>query len=173
MSGKRVLAEGKYLRLIDDNSWEYVERRVGTNVVGVMAKTNDEKIVLVEQYRASMHAQVIELPSGLVGDEDDHNESILKAAERELLEETGYAAREFRKVIEGPSSTGLTNEVVNFIMATGLEKKNGGGGVGNEKITVHEVPIAEADAWLRKKSESGLCIDPRVYIGLYFLKSQQ
>lgn len=167
---KRTIAEGRFLRLVDDGGWEYVERRRCTNVVGLIARTDDGKIVLVEQYRASMQAPVIELPAGLVGDEGDRNESILAAARRELLEETGYAAREFKTAIAGPSSTGVTNEVVHFVLATGLEKKGSGGGVGGERITVHEVPIQDAGDWLRAQSASGLCIDPRVYIGLYFLK---
>lgn len=166
---KRTIAEGRFLRLVDDDGWEYVERRKCTDVVGLIARTDNGKIVLIEQYRASMQGPVIELPAGLVGDEDDKDESILNAAGRELLEETGYAARELTKVAAGPSSTGVTNEVINFILATGLEKKCEGGGTGDEEITVHEVATKDADAWLRAKHESGICIDPRVYIGLYFL----
>ncbi|HEY3417544.1 MAG TPA: NUDIX hydrolase [Armatimonadota bacterium] len=167
--GKRIIADGRFLRLIDDHGWEYVERKNSHAVVAIIGQTEEQTVVLIEQFRQSMGGMVTELPAGLVGDEEDRDESIFTAAARELFEETGYVARQMERVAAGPSSTGLTNEVITYILATGLEKKGDGGGVANEQITIHEVPLGEVDAWLSQRSAAG-CVDPRIYTGLYFLR---
>ncbi len=168
-----VLAEGKYIRLIDDDSWEYIERKRGRGVVAIAALTPDHKVLLVEQYRASMKASVLELPAGLVGDEADAHEDYARAARRELLEETGYEAQEMIWLTQGPSSTGLTNEIIDYFEARGLTKINQGGGVGGENIKVHEAPLATIDQWLMDQMQQGMVVDPRIYIGLYFLNKRQ
>ena len=50
-----------------------------------------------------------------------------------------------------------------------MKKVAAGGGVDNENILVHEVPLADIDAWLNEQMAAGKSIDPRVYTGLYFL----
>jgi 8-oxo-dGTP pyrophosphatase MutT (NUDIX family) len=62
----------------------------GGNAVNVIALTSDNEIVLVRQYRFGTASYTLELPGGLV----DPDESIVKAAERELEEETGYTCGE-------------------------------------------------------------------------------
>ena len=167
--GKCILAEGRFLRLVDDEGWEYVERKNSHAVVAIIGQTEEQDVVLIEQFRQSMGGMVIELPAGLVGDEEERDESILAAAGRELFEETGFVARQMIRVAAGPSSTGLTNEVITYVLATGLEKKGDGGGVADEQITVHVVALGEVDEWLARQSAAGVCVDPRIYTGLYFL----
>lgn len=172
-NGKRIIGEGRYLRLIDDNGWEYVERKNTKSVVAVVNRTKSGHVLLVEQFRPAVKGNVIEWPAGLVGDEGDPDESLETAAKRELLEETGYAAERIVELITGPSSTGVTREEITYVMAGGLEKKGNGGGVAGEKITVHEVPASGAHEWLSKKIESGVQVDPRVYVGLYFMNAAE
>jgi 8-oxo-dGTP pyrophosphatase MutT (NUDIX family) len=62
----------------------------GGNAVNVIALTSDNEIVLVRQYRFGTASYTLELPGGLV----DPDESLVKAAERELEEETGYTCGE-------------------------------------------------------------------------------
>jgi ADP-ribose pyrophosphatase len=90
------------------------------------------------------------------------------AARRELLEETGFAARRFVLLGESPTSPGLTSETVVFVRALGLKKVAGGGGIDNEKITVHCVKLARAAAWLRRRAKAGAQVDVKTYAGLYF-----
>jgi ADP-ribose pyrophosphatase len=52
--------------------------------------------------------------------------------------------------------------------AGGLEKVGPGGGEKNENIEVHLVPLDNAEAWLAKKSNEGIMIDPKVFAGLYW-----
>lgn len=164
-----ILGEGKFIRLVSADGWEYAERRNVTGIVTIAAEI-DGRILLVEQYRPPLQANVIELPAGLAGDvPDSADEELLLAARRELEEETGYHARHWEQAFEGPLSAGMTTEVVTFFRASGLERVGKGGGEGSEAITVHEIPISEAPAWLKRQGQAGKLVDPKVYAGLYLL----
>ena len=168
---KSILHTGKFLELIKEGRWEYVDRVGATGAAVIVAVTNDRKILLVEQYRIPVHTRTIELPAGIVGDEpENRTEKIADAAQRELLEETGYSAERVEILTSGPASSGLTSEVVTLCLATGLKRVHAGGGVGHEKITVHEVALSEIHEWLAAKAKAGLLVEPKVYAGLYFLE---
>lgn len=170
IAARSVLFTGKFLALVKEGHWEYVERVNATGAVVIVAVTESQKLLLVEQYRIPLHAQSIELPAGMVGDEDGAgDESLAEATHRELLEETGYAAERVEVLITGPSSAGLASELVALVAAFGLRQIHAGGGIGNEKIKVHEVPLEEAHDWLEQKAREGCRIEPKVYAGLYFL----
>ena len=103
-----ILHEGDFLRLIREGQWEYIERNNCRGIVIILAMTDDEKVILVEQYRQPVHKKVIEFPAGLICDDPKHkNESMRTAAKRELLEETGYKAGRIVKLLTGPVSSGL------------------------------------------------------------------
>ncbi len=115
------IAEGRHLRLVKRGSWEYVERVNVSDVAVLVPVTAENEIVLVEQYRIPVQAMMIELPAGLVGDEDGfRGESLMDAANRELEEETGYHADSLTLLARAPSSGGMTSETVAFLHATGL-----------------------------------------------------
>ncbi len=109
----------------------------------------------------------------MVGDHIDADESIFEAAQRELAEETGFSATGMKVLMECPSSAGLTDEVISFVMASGLERIGPGGGDDSEDIEVHLVPLAEVDAWLNRKLVSGIPLDPKIYAALYWLRTIQ
>lgn len=161
------LHEGDYLRLLRRGHWEYVERTNSHGVAVIVAVTGAGELLLVEQYREPVARRVIELPAGLVGDVGE-NETLLEAARRELLEETGYAAGEIEIACSGPVSAGLSNEVTTFCIARGLERAGPGGGDATEDITVHAIPLIEADTWLRTRP-GDIAVDPKIYTGLYLL----
>jgi len=168
---KSVLHTGKFLALIKEGHWEYVDRVNATGAAIILAVTVDQKVLLVEQYRIPLHARTIELPAGIIGDEPGGNEeSQAEAARRELLEETGYAAAKVEPLTTGAASSGLTSERVTLFKASGLRREGQGGGVAHEDITVHEVPLGEVDTWLEAKARTGVLVDPKIYAGLYFLK---
>jgi ADP-ribose pyrophosphatase len=167
-----VLYEGHHLRLVEDDGWEHVQRVGITGIVVLVPCTDDGRLVLVEQYRAPVGARVIEWPAGLAGDQVP-DEPLQAAAERELLEETGFRARNWRLVAVGPPSAGLSNEVVSVLLATGLERVGPGGGDDDEEIEVHLVPRAEIDDWLEARFRQGVLVDPKVYAGLYFLDARR
>jgi ADP-ribose pyrophosphatase len=111
------------------------------------------------------------MPAGLVGDlaEQEH-EGALLAAQRELEEETGYRCSHVTFVHEGPSSSGMSNEIIAFVRAHDLVKVSNGGGDATENIIVHEVPRREAGAWLVARAKAGYSIDPKLFAGLWFIE---
>ena len=169
-TAKIALSTGKFLSLVKEGRWEYVDRIGANGAAIIVAVTDGQKLLLVEQYRIPVHARTIELPAGIIGDEPGGcDESHAEAAKRELLEETGYSAERIETLTTGPASSGLTSEVVTLLRASGLKRVHAGGGVGHENITVHEVPLNEVHDWLAAKASAGLLIEPKVYAGLYFI----
>ena len=168
-SESEVAYDGKYIQLVRHGRWEFAKRKGISGIVGVIAVTDDRRLVLVEQYRPPVGTRVIELPAGLAGDGDAHrDEDLAAAARRELLEETGYEARAMRRVAAGAASAGMTDEVITLFRATGLTKTGPGTGDETEDITVHEVPLGEVVEWLAAREREGMLTDLKVYAGLYF-----
>jgi ADP-ribose pyrophosphatase len=170
MTEIETLFNGRYLRMKRKGTWEYVERTNPGGAVIIVALTAEDKLLLVEQFRMAIGRKTIEMPAGLVGDiADQQNENVLEAASRELLEETGYAAGRLEYLMAGPSSSGMSTEVIAFVRAYNLIRVHAGGGDASENITVHEVPRKEAAGWLWRKIHEGYSIDPKLFAGLYFL----
>ena|ERR1051325_5168857 len=165
----KIAWEGKYLRIRVCGNWEYAERCNSSAGIIIIAVTPEGKLLLTEQYRVPIRKTVLELPAGLAGDEQYRGEEFQAAAQRELREETGYEAAEWEQLVDGPTSAGLSNEKIVFFRGRNLRKVCAGGGAGEEKIQLHEVPLAGIDKWLRKKEREGIIVDPRIYTGLYFL----
>jgi ADP-ribose pyrophosphatase len=164
-----ILAEGRFLRLIKCGRWEYADRTNSSGAAVIVAVTDERKLLLIEQHRIPVDRRVIELPAGLAGDlPGSESEALATAARRELLEETGYEAKEMTWLASGPPTAGLASEIVTYFLAGGVRRVNGGGGDGHEKIQVHEVPLKDVDGWLQQKMTEGLLVDPKVYAGLYF-----
>lgn len=171
MNDSELLFNGRYLRLRRRQGWEYAERTNPGGAVIILATTPDEEVLFVEQYRIPVQARTIEMPAGLVGDLGAAaDEALLDAARRELLEETGYEAGRWQFVMAGPSSAGLSNEMMAFVLAEDLRQVGPGGGDASERITLHRVPLAEASRWVTARMREGYAIDPKVYAGLYFLR---
>jgi ADP-ribose pyrophosphatase len=169
MTETRTLFNGRFLRLNQRGSWEYAERTNAGSAVIIVAVTPDDCVLFVEQYRVPVECRSIEMPAGLVGDLGE-SESIETAAMRELLEETGWRAERIEFLMAGPSSSGMSNEIIAFVRAHGLVREHAGGGDESENITVHEIPRAEAAIWLHRKMQEGYSIDPKLYAGLYFIE---
>ncbi|MCR4336186.1 MAG: NUDIX hydrolase [Candidatus Omnitrophica bacterium] len=167
----KILKEGKFLRLLKRGSWEFVQRNNCTGIVIIVAMTDERKVLLVEQHREPVQSAVIEFPAGLANDQCvSKRESLMMAAKRELLEETGYRAQQMVKLIEGPTSGGSSSDKMTVFRASGLQKISQGGGDHTENIKVHEIPLNQVDTWILKKQKEGCLVDPKIYAGLYFLK---
>jgi ADP-ribose pyrophosphatase len=167
----QIIATGRYLRFVRRGRYEYVERINCTGVVVILSLTDQDEVLLIEQFRETVQGPVIEFPAGLVNDHDSSQESLENAARRELEEETGFKAKTMHYRIEGPVTAGLSTELVSFFEARGLVKVSDGGGDDTEQITVHLVPIQKTENWLHEMSDKGVRIDPKVYAGLYLLKN--
>jgi ADP-ribose pyrophosphatase len=168
MTETRTLFNGRYLRLSQRGSWEFVERTNAGGAVIVVAVTPGDCVLFVEQHRIPLGGRTIEMPAGLVGDLDE-NDSFELAAARELLEETGWRASRVELLMSGPSSAGMSSEIIAFARASGLVREHAGGGDESENITVHEIPRAQAAAWIDARRRDGYAIDPKLYAGLWFI----
>jgi ADP-ribose pyrophosphatase len=171
MTETETLCNGQWLRLKKRGRWEFAERVNAGGGVIILAITPDDRLLLVEQYRAAIENKTIEMPAGLVGDlAHSADEHAVEAARRELLEETGYAAGRIEFLMAGPSSSGMSSEIMAFVRAYDLVRVHAGGGDETEDIVVHEVPRNEAAQWLLKKMDEGYSVDPKMFAGLYFLE---
>ncbi|TCI06751.1 NUDIX hydrolase [Dyella soli] len=165
-----TLCTSKWLSLRKRGRWEYVERNNPGGAVIILAVTPEDKVLFVEQYRVAILRHTIEMPAGLVGDLHGHDdEDALLAAARELEEETGYRCSRLEFLHEGPSSAGMSTEMIAFVRAWDLHKVGPGGGDESEHIIVHEVPRSEAGAWLFARAAEGYSIDPKLFAGLWFI----
>ena len=166
-----ILGRGRYVELVSENGWEYVRRNNNSGIVVLIPVTADREILLVEQYRPPVHGRVIELPAGLAGDiPGEERESFEIAAQRELVEETGFRAGTLEFVWRGPVSAGLSTEVVDVFRATDLEQVGEGGGDESEDIVVHRVPLAEVESWLSAAMARGVMVSAKVWLGLWFAR---
>ncbi|HEX5489456.1 MAG TPA: NUDIX hydrolase [Rhodanobacteraceae bacterium] len=166
-----VLHAGKWLTLKQRGRWEFVERNNPQGAVIIVAVTPDDRVLFVEQYRVPIGQFTIEMPAGLIGDAGHvEGDSIDVAARRELEEETGYTCARVLPLHSGPSSAGMSTEMMHFVRALDLRRIGEGGGDATEDIVVHAVPRNEAGAWLHAMSEDGYSIDPKLFAGLWFLE---
>ena len=164
----KKVAEGKRVVVLENDGWEYVERKKGKEAVAVLAVDDRGNVILTEQFRRPVDAIVIDFPAGLVGDEEGASDPA-KTAKKELEEETGYTCERVERLAKGPTSPGITSELVSFYRAHGVRKKGQGGGVDGEDIKVHAVPLESLPQWLREQESKGKMIDLKIWSGLYFL----
>lgn len=170
----RLLHTGKHLRLVSRRGWEFVERVNCTGVVGIIAITSANRLVLVEQHRVPLGVPVIELPAGLAGDEPGaEQEDWSAAARRELLEETGYQAGSLIRVASGPASAGMCTECMTLYLARNVQRTAAGGGVHGEQITIHEVPLVDIERFVAEQESAGKLVDMKVFVAAYFALRQQ
>ena len=168
----QVKHSGKYLEFREtDKGWEYAVRPNCKGAVAILAVTEDRKVILVEQYRPPVDRKVIELPAGLAGDIPlQEDEPLVVAAKRELKEETGYIAKDWAMLTEGPSSAGMSTEFISIFHASGLTKVNEGGGDSSEDIRVHFVDLLDVPSWCARKQTEGLMVDFKIFGALYLAK---
>lgn len=168
---QETIAEGRWLRLVKRGRWEYAQRVIGGTAAILIATTDDDELVLIEQPRPALAGMVIELPAGLIGDHvGDEDEAPELAAARELEEETGFVAKQLVRVSEGVASAGLSDEKMIVFRATGLTRTGPGGGDEHEQITVHVVKLDAVEGWIAEQAARGCVIDLKIWMGLYFAR---
>lgn len=168
-----TLHEGRFLTCRrTPRGWEYVTRTNVKGCVAILAVTDDQRVVLTEQYRPPVGRSVIELPAGLAGDIPlQEDEPLLVAAKRELKEETGYEAKRWAPLLEGTSSAGMTDEVVTIFFATGLVRMTDNGGVHGEDIRIHHVHLSDVAKWCRDRQAGGLHVDFKIFAALHLARA--
>lgn len=154
--------EGKYIKVRKAGTWEWVSRTRGVTAAVILA-VDGGRAILVEQFRMPLNAQSLELPAGLVGDEEE-GEAISAAAIRELEEETGYRAERMVELGRFHASPGMSSEGFTLLRAEGLKRVGDGGGVDKEDIKVHLVKLEDVPAFVEAKRREGAGIDVKLLL---------
>jgi ADP-ribose pyrophosphatase len=163
VSGKGEIAwQGRFIQVHREGKWEYVSRTRGVTAAVIVA-IDDGHLLLVEQLRVPLRRRCLELPAGLVGDEEE-GEEVESAAIRELEEETGYRAERMVALGRFHASPGMSSEGFTLLRAEGLTKVGNGGGVSGENIEVHRVKLAEVPAFIEAKRKEGAAIDVKLLL---------
>ena len=122
-----------------------------------------EKIWLVAQPREPVgEPELLELPAGKL---DEEGEDVLATAKRELAEEIGKSARDWKHLATFYGSPGFSDEEVHIYLATGLEDAGEAEAEENERIEIQTVPIERLDDLIRD------CRDSKTLVGLLWFRA--
>jgi len=168
--GDEVLFDGKFMRVIGrrfinkitgkEGLWEVVERKTFGNIVAILALTPENEVILTKSFRIPILAYVIELCAGLM---DRPNVSQIELVAAELLEETGYKAKEIRHIATGPFNAGLvSSDTISIYLGLDAVKVAEPTLGDGEDIEVIKVPLEEIQHFL-SNVEEGVLVDPKVF----------
>ena len=133
-----------------------IVHHVGSAVM--MAVDDRKRILLVRQYRMPARKSLWELPAGKL----DPGESALTAAKRELVEETGYRAKKWKKLVMFYPSPGYVGETMTIFLATGLTA-GAATPMDDERIETRWFTGKEIEQGIR----SGKIVDGKTMIGYF------
>ena len=163
MTGEpEVVWRGRFIEAKTLGKWEFVSRTGGVHAAAILA-VDDGHAILVEQYRVPIGARCLELPAGLVGDEEQ-GEEVAAAAIRELEEETGYRAGRMVELGRFHASPGMSSEGFTLLRAEELTKVAEGGGVAGEDIEVHRVELPAVADFVAARRAAGVAIDAKLLL---------
>jgi len=129
-------------------------------VLAINEEDTEPKILLERQYRHAANSMMWELPAGRI----DEGESPLAAARRELLEETGYRARYWKRIMHFYVSPGFLDETMTIYLARGLQAGEAQP-EADEKIAIRFFPLKEA----REMAINGRIRDAKTICGILWL----
>jgi len=136
-------------------------RHNGSIVVLAVDESNptDPLILIERQYRHAAGQFLLELPAGRI----DEGEAALHAAKRELIEETGYRAKRWTKLVRYYASPGFLGETMQIYLAqdirAGLAEPE-----DDESIEIRFIPLSE----VLKMIDSGVILDGKTLIGVQY-----
>ena len=161
-----IMWAGKYVRALKKGRWEFVSRTNEVRAVVVLAE-HEGKIILIDQPRAALGGRCIELPAGLVGDED-RSATIEDTAIKELEEETGFTAERIERLGDFHASPGMLSESFTLVRAHGLRRIGDGGGTEHEDINVHLVARENIPAFVEARRREGFAVDVKLLVFMNF-----
>ena len=117
-NGKILKIQKKIIKL---QSGKKIDREIikHPGSVAIIPFIDNKSVILIEQYRSALEKTILEIPAGTL----EKNEKPEDCAKRELLEETGYTAKNFKKLFTGYTSPGYSDEEMHFFLATELTFK--------------------------------------------------
>ena len=173
-----VVYDGKFIKTIrrhyldgkgEEKAWEMMERKTKGRIVGIVAITPEQEIILEKSFRIPVDSYVLELPAGLP---DKDGESEEELARRELLEETGYEVDEVKFIIGGCISAGILTDELALYLGMNARKAREPELEPSEDIEVIKVPLDKLPAYLLGVINKGeIKIDVKITAFLPFLKN--
>lgn len=107
------------------------------NAVMILAVTDNNEIVFVEQMREAVGKVCLELPAGMI----DKGELPIEAAKRELEEETGLISNDFELLLEGYPSAGYTSEKLYIYLARNFSEGKVHLDETEEIVSIKKIPV--------------------------------
>jgi ADP-ribose pyrophosphatase len=158
-SGRLLKVHRDRVRLPDGSEAlrEYIRH---PGAVAIVALFEDGRVVLERQFRYPLAREFIEIPAGKL----EPGEAHLATAKRELLEETGYVAKDWRRLGLIHNAIGYSDEGIEIWVARGLELREPQLAEG-EFLEVFTLPLAEAQAMAR----DGRITDVKTIAGLLWV----
>lgn len=159
-SGRLLHVRRDEVRLPDGNTSvrEYITH---PGAVVIIPIADNGELILERQHRYPLHRDFIELPAGKI----DAGEETLACAQRELLEETGYTARDWRYVTTVYPCIGYTDERLVYYLARGLEY-SGHQPDEDEFLEIFQLPFTQALEMIK----SGEICEVKTVVGLFWLE---
>lgn len=131
--------------------------------VAVIAITDDNKLVMVEQYRKPLEKLIVEIPAGKL----EKGEEPALCARRELEEETGYECESLELVSSFYTSPGFADEIIHVYVAKGLKQKENAAGLDEDEfVNVLEITLEEALEFIKEKR----IFDAKTIFGVQYLQ---
>ena len=146
---------------VDNKGYKKREIVEHPGAVAIVAITEDNKVVLVKQFRKPIEQVIWELPAGKL----EIGESPKECAIRELKEETGYSAKNLKLLHKFFTSAGFSNQKIYIFLATGLTKGEPDFD-DDEFIEKYEIDINEAQNMVIKNEIE----DAKTTIGILLAK---
>ena len=116
------------------------------NWVNIIPVTSNKEIIFVRQFRYGVNENTLEIPGGMV----DPGESIRTAAQRELIEETGYNSKDIVKIGElSPNPALFTNRVITYL-AKNIEVERNNKQVSSEIIKLELISYDQVGHLIKK-----------------------
>ncbi|MCM3766487.1 NUDIX hydrolase [Neobacillus niacini] len=134
--------------------------------VAIIAVTNENKIIMVEQYRKALERAIVEIPAGKL----EKGEEPASCARRELEEETGYECESLELLTSFYTSPGFADEIVHVFLAKGLTKKENSAALDEDEfVNLEELTLEEALQYVKEQK----IYDAKTIYAVQYLQLQE
>jgi ADP-ribose pyrophosphatase len=134
--------------------------------VAIIAVTNENKIIMVEQYRKALERTIVEIPAGKL----EKGEEPASCARRELEEETGYECESLELVTSFYTSPGFADEIVHVFLAKGLTVKENSAALDEDEfVNLEELTLEEALQYIKDQK----IYDAKTIYAVQYLQLQE
>lgn len=133
--------------------------------VAIIAVTDENKLVMVEQYRKALGRTIVEIPAGKL----EKGEKPAVCARRELEEETSYECKTLELLVSFYTSPGFADEIVHVYLAKGLTKKENSAPLDEDEfVNIEKLTLDEAAKYIETKK---IC-DAKTVFAVQYLQLQ-